>query len=41
MGYAEGKGLDNNYGLILVGLGLALSFFILLFGKKGKSEGNS
>ena len=39
-GYADGKGLDNNYGLIITGFGIALSLFILLFSKKEKSENN-
>ena len=26
-GYADGKGLDNNYGLIITGFGVALSLF--------------
>jgi len=38
MGYADGKGLDNNYGFILIGLGIALSLFVLLFGNKEKSQ---
>ena len=38
-GYADGKGLDNNYGII-TGFGVVLSLFVLLFSKKEKSENN-
>ncbi|MFK7982157.1 MAG: hypothetical protein AB8G86_19410 [Saprospiraceae bacterium] len=37
-GYADGKGLDNNYGLIITGFGVVLSLFVLLFTRKEKSK---
>lgn len=38
MGYADGKGLNNQYGILMVGFGLALSLFVLLFSNKEKGE---
>lgn len=34
MGYSDGKGLENNYGYIMMFFGIAMSLFILLFRKK-------
>ena len=34
MGYSAGKGIENNYGYIMIVFGIALSLFVLLFGKK-------
>lgn len=37
-GYADAKGLENNYGWWLIGFGVALSLYnILLNGKKEKT----
>ncbi len=33
-GYADGKGLGNNYGLIITGFGVVLGLFVLLLGNK-------
>ena len=40
MGYADAKGINNKYGITIVGFGLALSLFMLLFKNKEKSEKN-
>lgn len=41
MGYSDSKGLSNNFGEILIGLGICLSIFNLLFIRKKESNKDS
>jgi len=38
MGYYDGKGIENNYGYIMIFFGVALSIFILLFSGNENKE---